>query len=98
MRAVIKRPGAPAEAVCIPNTNDQICNILGGKFQAAPILRGAQVLTLAEEKELAYNTTFLGYRYCGPILIVGRGENECLTSLSESIQKMTLAALNVKER
>ena len=94
MEAILKLPGEPAKVVSL-GTSDDIRKLLGGEFEPAPILRGAQVLTLASGDSLAYNTTFLGYRYCGPILIVGRGDNECFTSLSEYIQKMTLKALNV---
>mgnify|MGYP003299780058 CR=1 FL=1 len=96
MEAILKRPGEPAKVVSLGTTND-IHKLLGGEFEPAPILRGAQVLTLASGDNLVYNTTFLGYRYCGPLLIVGRGENEQIISLSKSIQRLTLNALGEKK-
>lgn len=92
MEAILKRPGEPAKVVSL-GTSDDIRKLLGGEFEPAPILRGAQVLTFASGDNLAYNTTFLGYRYCGPLLIVGRGENERIIPLSKSIQRITLKAL-----
>lgn len=93
MKAIYKAPGKPAQLVDLPKTAAAARRKLGGEFDINPALNGAQVLSLTNTESQPFNVHFLSGTYCGPILVVGKGENGEMKDLSERLTKLTLLAL-----
>ena len=77
MRAVAKQPGEPAEIIEIDNDLKALQEYVGGYIETFTISHNVTVICNEEGRilDLPYNVTFLGHRFCGPILIVGvKGE------------------------
>ena len=73
MRAVAKQPGEPAEIIEIDNDLKALQEYVGGYIETLTLSANACVICNEEGRiiGLPYNVTFLGHRFCGPILIVG---------------------------
>ena len=77
MRAVAKRPGEPGKVINIDNDLKALQEYVGGYIETFTFSTNACVICNEEGRiiGLPYNMTFLGHRFCGPILIVGvKGE------------------------
>ena len=77
MRAVVKRPGEPGKVINIDNDLKALREYVGGYIETFTFSTNACVICNEEGRiiDLPYNVTFLGHRFCGPILIVGvKGE------------------------
>lgn len=77
MRAVAKRPGEPGKVITIDNDLKALQEYVGGYIETFTFSTDACVICNEEGRiiGLPYNVTFLGHRFCGPILIVGvKGE------------------------
>lgn len=98
MKVVYKKPGERAQLITAPGTAQGLRRVLGGEFETIPALKGCMVLCLAKDEGEAYNVDFLGARYCGPIMIVGRGEHNRPVELSEQLQRVVLKALGGDRR
>ena len=94
MKAIYKAPGKPAQLVELPQTAAAARRKLGGEFEINPALHGAQVLSLANTENQPFNVHFLAGTYCGPILVVGKGEDREMKDLSERLIKLILLALS----
>lgn len=73
MRVVAKKPGEPAEIIDIDNDLKALQEYVGGYIETFTFSTDACVICNEEGRilDLPYNVTFLGHRFCGPILIVG---------------------------
>ena len=73
MRVVAKIPGEPAEIIEIDNDLKALQEYVGGYIETFTFSSDAVVICNEEGRilDLPYNVTFLGHRFCGPILIVG---------------------------
>lgn len=73
MRVVAKKPGEPAEIIDIDNDLKALQEYVGGNIETLTFPTNACVICNGEGRiiGLPYNMTFLGHRFCGPILIVG---------------------------
>ena len=73
MRAVAKRPGEPGKVITIDNDLKVLQEYVGGYIENFTFSTNACVICNEEGRiiGLPYNVTFLGHRFCGPILIVG---------------------------
>ena len=73
MRAVAKRPGEPGKVINIDNDLKALQEYVGGNIETFTFSTDACVICNEEGRiiGLPYNVTFLGHRFCGPILIVG---------------------------
>ena len=98
MIAVFKAPGLPPELVRIDGDKKSIHNQLGGDFEAFPALKGAMILHRKNGPDLPYNIHFMGDSWHGPVLLVGRGEDDSATSLTPQLQTMLSTVLTQKEK
>ena len=73
MRAVAKRPGEPGKVITIDNDLKALQDYVGGYIETYTISHNVTVICNEEGRilDLPYNVTFVGHRFCGPILIVG---------------------------
>lgn len=73
MRAVAKRPGEPGKVITIDNDLKALQEYVGGYIETFTISHNVTVICNEEGRllDLPYNVTFVGHRFCGPILIVG---------------------------
>ena len=78
MRAVAKRPGEPGKVITIDNDLKALQEYVGGYIETFTFSSDAVVICNEEGRilDLPYNVTFLGHRFCGPILFVGTKDGE----------------------
>ena len=77
MSAVAQRPGEPGKVITIDNDLKALQDYVGGYIETYTISHNVTVICNEEGRilDLPYNVTFVGHRFCGPILIVGiKGE------------------------
>lgn len=96
MIAVFKAPAQAPQLIKIAGSKEDIRKKLGGDFEAFPVLKGAMILCRKEDPSLPYNVHFMGDRYCGPVLLVGRGEDDAPVDLRPQLQTMLTTVLTQK--
>lgn len=77
MRVVAKRPGEPGKVITIDNDLKALQEYVGGYIETVTVSDKVCLICNEEGRilNLPYNMTFVGHRFCGPILIVGvKGE------------------------
>lgn len=84
MLAIIKQPGEPAKRIDIDNTLEALQKAVGGYIEAVTIFPEFTLICNEEGRlmELPYNMEFLGISFVGPVLAVGRAEDD-FCSLTE---------------
>ena len=84
MLAIIKQPGEPAKRIDIDNTLQALQKAVGGYIETVTIFPEFTLICNEEGRlmELPYNMEFLGIPFVGPVLAVGRAEDE-FRSLTE---------------
>ena len=83
MRVIYKAPGCVPEPRDIPHTLEELQAAVGGYIETVTFASDAVAICNEEGRlqGLPHNCTFLGIDFVGPILIVGRSEDE-LTDLN----------------
>ena len=82
MLAIIKQPGKPAKRIEIDNTIDNTLEALqravGGYIETVSIFTDVTLICNEEGRlmGLPYNMDFAGIRFVGPVLVVGRTEDD----------------------
>ena len=91
MLAIIKHPGEPAKRIEIDNTLQALQKAVGGYIETVTIFPEFTLICNEEGRlmELPYNMEFLGIHFVGPVLAVGRIEDE-FRSLTEEESKRVM--------
>ena len=98
MNAILKRAGCKPETVFCEKTITALSELIGGAYEVIPALAGAMVLCRAVDMDLPENCHFLGRRYRGDILIVGRGEQDEPTDIPRHLLKILPLALGGEKK
>lgn len=93
MIAILKRAGKEPETVQCEQNTTALENLIGGAYESIGVLAGAMVLCRAENTDLPENCQFLGKKFRGDILIVGRGQNNEPTNIPPHLLKIIPLAL-----
>lgn len=90
MLAIIKQPGEPAKRIEIENTLEALQKAVGGYIETVTILEDVTLICNEEGRlmELPYNMEFLGIHFVGPVLVVGRAEDEFRSLTEEESQRV----------
>lgn len=96
MIAILKRVGEGAETVECDGSIAELSELIGGAYEVIPALAGAMVLCRAVDMDLPENCHFLGRRYRGDILVVGRGEHDEPRDIPRHLVKIIPLALGGK--
>lgn len=91
MLAIIKHPGEPAKRINIDNTLEALQKAVGGYIETVTLFEGVTLICNEEGRlmDLSYNMEFLGIHFVGPVLVVGRAEDE-FRSLTDEEFKMVM--------
>lgn len=78
MQAIIKQPGEPAKRIEIDNTLEALQKAVGGYIETVSIFTDVTLICNEEGRlmGLPYNMDFAGIRFVGPVLVVGRSEDD----------------------
>ena len=78
MLAIIKQPGEPAKRIEIDNTLEALQRAVGGYIETVSIFTDVTLICNEEGRlmGLPYNMDFAGIRFVGPVLVVGRTEDD----------------------
>ena len=78
MLAIIKQPGEPAKRINIDNTLKALQKAVGGYIETVTLFEDVTLICNEEGRlmELPYNMEFLGIHFVGPVLAVGRAEDD----------------------
>ena len=93
MSIILKRVGCKPELVSCEKNIGTLSDLIGGAYESIPALAGAMVLCRAVDMDLEDNCHFLGRRYKGDILVVGRGEQDEPTDIPRYLLKILPLAL-----
>lgn len=91
MLAVIKHPGEPAKQIEIDKTLEALQKAVGGYIETVTLFEDVILICNEEGRlmNLPYNMEFLGVHFVGPVLVVGRAEDE-FRSLTEKESKRVM--------
>ena len=91
MLAIIKRPGEPAKRIEIDNTLEALQKAVGGYIETVTLFEDVALICNEEGRlmGLPHNMEFLGIRFVGSVLAVGRIEDE-FRSLTEEESKRVM--------
>ena len=78
MLAIIKQPGEPAKRIEIDNTLEAFQRAVGGYIETVTLFEDVTLICNEEGRlmGLPYNMDFVGIRFVGPVLAVGRTEDD----------------------
>ena len=88
MLAIIKQPGEPAKRIDIDNTLQALQKAVGGYIETVTLFEDITLICNEEGRlmGLPYNMEFLGIHFVGPVLAVGRIEDEFRSLTDEETQ------------
>lgn len=88
MLAVIKHPGEPAKRIEIDNTLEALQKAVGGYIETVTLFENVTLICNEEGlmMGLLYNMEFMGMRFVGPVLVVGRAEDDFRSLTDEETQ------------
>ena len=95
MKVIYKAPGCAPEPRDIHNTLEELQAAVGGYIETVTFASDAVVICNEEGRlqGLPHNCTFLGVGFVGPILIVGRDDDE-FTDLSPDAMGLLMKGWN----
>lgn len=90
MLAIIKQPGKPAKRIDIDNTLEALQKAVGGYIETVTLFEDVTLICNEEGRlmDLPYNMEFLGIHFVGPVLVVGRAEEEFRSLTEEESQRV----------
>lgn len=90
MLAIIKQPGKPAKRIDIDNTLEALQKAVGGYIETVTLFEDITLICNEEGRlmDLPYNMEFLGIHFVGPVLVVGRAEEEFRSLTEEESQRV----------
>ena len=90
MLAIIKQPGEPAKRIDIDNTLEALQKAVGGYIETVTLFEDVALICNEEGRliDLPYNMEFLGIHFVGPVLVVGRAEDEFRSLTEEESQRV----------
>lgn len=90
MLAIIKQPGEPAKRIDIDNTLQALQKAVGGYIETVTLFEDVTLICNEEGRlmDLPYNMEFLGIHFVGPLLVVGRIEDEFRSLTDEEFRRV----------
>lgn len=90
MLAIIKQPGKPAKRIDIDNTLEALQKAVGGYIETVTLFEDVTLICNEEGRlmDLPYNMEFLGIHFVGPVLVVGRAEEEFRSLTEEEFRRV----------
>ena len=90
MLAIIKQPGEPAKRIDIDNTLQALQKAVGGYIETVTLFEDVTLICNEEGRliGLPYNMEFLGIDFVGPVLAVGRAEDDFCSLTDEEFKRV----------
>lgn len=90
MLAIIKQPGEPAKRIDIDNTLQALQKAVGGYIETVTLFENVTLICNEEGRlmGLPHNMEFLGIHFVGPVLAVGRIEDEFRSLTEEEFKRV----------
>lgn len=90
MLAIIKQPGEPAKRIDIDNTLQALQKAVGGYIETVTLFEDVTLICNEEGRlmDLPYNMEFLGIDFVGPLLAVGRTEDDFCSLTDEEFKRV----------
>lgn len=90
MLAIIKHPGEPAKRIEIDNTLKALQKVVGGYIETVTLFEDVTLICNEEGRLMGLpdNMEFFGIHFVGPVLAVGRIEDEFRSLTEEEFKRV----------